>query len=198
LTSSVSSQLSHVSHGVFPPAQFVLVPARLTYSRTRVPSLSTSIVVVPPEGLLVVDESGHVGDGEGLGAADLVVVDQDVAVAALAHEARRPVGIRRRRLAGLEQGLAGPREDRVREACGQREQARGVVLERPVAGGVAAGGRPWPLRRSSSGLSWASAVSAPNRLSRLPLIAMPRPAAERVSTDRRDKPAPRRFRVDTR
>jgi hypothetical protein len=45
---SVSSQVSHVCHGVRPPAQLLWVPARLTYSRTRLPFLSTSIVVVPP------------------------------------------------------------------------------------------------------------------------------------------------------
>ena len=44
----ISSQVSQVFHGVMPPAQFVLVPARLTYSRTRLPCASTSIVVVPP------------------------------------------------------------------------------------------------------------------------------------------------------
>jgi hypothetical protein len=48
VTTSVSSHVSQVSHGVAPPAQLVCVPARLTYSRMRVPCRSTSIVVVPP------------------------------------------------------------------------------------------------------------------------------------------------------
>src|SRR3954468_3587825 len=45
---SASSQVSQVCQGDLPPAQLLCVPARLTYSRTRLPSLSTSIVVVPP------------------------------------------------------------------------------------------------------------------------------------------------------
>jgi hypothetical protein len=45
---SVSSQVSQVSHGVMPPAQLLCVPATLTYSRMRLPSLSTSMFVVPP------------------------------------------------------------------------------------------------------------------------------------------------------
>src|SRR5215211_5398921 len=45
---SASSHVSHVSHGDLPPAQLLCVPARLTYWLTRLPSLSTSSVVVPP------------------------------------------------------------------------------------------------------------------------------------------------------
>ena len=46
--SSVSSHVSHVPHGVTPPAQLVDVPARLTYSATTLSSSSSSVVVVPP------------------------------------------------------------------------------------------------------------------------------------------------------
>jgi hypothetical protein len=86
------------------------------------------------EGLVVVDEARHVRDEERLGAADLVVVDQHIAVAALAHEARRAVRVRRRRLAGLELRDARLRHDRVREAGRQRQQALRVGDQRPVAG----------------------------------------------------------------
>src|SRR5215207_6199146 len=45
---SVSSHVSHVPHGVTPPAQLLKVPARLTYSSTLTPCSSSTIVDVPP------------------------------------------------------------------------------------------------------------------------------------------------------
>jgi hypothetical protein len=50
LFSSVSSPESQLPQGVGPPAQFLKVPSRLQYCRTRrrVLSGSTSIEVVPP------------------------------------------------------------------------------------------------------------------------------------------------------
>jgi hypothetical protein len=54
-----------VSHGVLPPAQFVLVPARLTYSRMRLPSRSTSMFVVPPGALSSYTRPATCGTGNG-------------------------------------------------------------------------------------------------------------------------------------
>ena len=46
--SSVSSQVSHVPHGVTPPAQLFTVPATPTYCDLRAPRESTAITVQPP------------------------------------------------------------------------------------------------------------------------------------------------------
>ena len=80
----------------------------------------------------VVDEALDRRDGR-LAAADLVVADQHAAVAAVADEGRHAVGIGGRRLAALEQGHVGLRDDRVAEALRQRELAGRVGDQRAVA-----------------------------------------------------------------
>ena len=47
----VSSQLTQLSHGIRPPAQFIWVPLRLVNARSTLPYRSTRVVVVPPRAM---------------------------------------------------------------------------------------------------------------------------------------------------
>ena len=45
---TVSSQVSQLPHGIAPPEQFIIVPARLTFEASTSPVGVTCTVVVPP------------------------------------------------------------------------------------------------------------------------------------------------------
>ena len=81
--------------GVLPPAQLVVVPARLTYSRTRSLCLSTSMVVVPPPLFGPGSYVTRLGaaPGEHGSGADLVVGDEDDAVATGRTKLAAPSGL---------------------------------------------------------------------------------------------------------
>ena len=128
---SVSSQVSQVPHGVGPPAQLVEVPEMPTHSprlRPRAVGLDDGAAAAVQRGR-VVDRPLDVGYAERRAGGELVVLDQAQPPAGRVEDGG-PVVVRRRRLPGLELGLAGVGHDPVAEPGGQRQQALRVVDQR--------------------------------------------------------------------
>lgn len=110
-------------------------PATPTHSTTWPPCWATSTMVTPPAGAGVVDQALGQRDRVrpvGAGTGQLVVGGEQRGTAQ-ALEGGGAVMVGGGRLAGLQLGDAGPGDDAVREALGQREDALGVGDQLAVA-----------------------------------------------------------------